>query len=546
MTSGTFWWRAYSTDGTTYYFGHKDTHTAGCTNVSDGYAPLTRTEDPFGNTADYIYEPGVDGECRLRAITWGQNANAGIGFYAAVELNYSATNYTCAGGAIGAQTSYRTGSKLVTGASQLDSIRIAAFPPQGTTSVTVSPIPANPEHTRTITLAYSTDGGQHVSNASDCYAHHAPYRELLSIQETAVGVDAPEVRLPKVDFSYGDASVAYNSTTGLNQLSWFDNLAPFNLGWGLRFDSGNEWPTVEAMMLDVDGDGRVDRLVNEPQPREGGRVFCGARWYRNTGSGFIDAGVIAMPTLKWASSNPAAPYVGGLYPRSKGGAIERCALNYQHTAYRNARVGGLSCNASTSSCGGNGYCTAGANVASSGYGPDCNNPKTLLQNDTFFAWRWFDIDGDRRPDLVGSPARGGLNAYDLQRGNHAPGTSTIAPAEPAIFGAFPLCPPDRFPSTPSYTSDRTGQYTMCNGMYPWFVFHNNGDGTFGNGRPLPKRGGSWHTAPPHDSWGPVPSAILYQPVPLETTQGDSSLWSAPVGQDQASFDIDGDTGSARS
>jgi len=41
-----YWWRALSPDGTTYYFGHKDTHIGNCTIVSAGYAPITRIEDP--------------------------------------------------------------------------------------------------------------------------------------------------------------------------------------------------------------------------------------------------------------------------------------------------------------------------------------------------------------------------------------------------------------------------------------------------------------------------------------------------------------------
>src|ERR1041385_3004328 len=60
FTTGDYWWRAYSPDGTIYYFGQKDAHTSGCAIVSDGYAPLTRTEDPFGNAVDYIWEAGVD------------------------------------------------------------------------------------------------------------------------------------------------------------------------------------------------------------------------------------------------------------------------------------------------------------------------------------------------------------------------------------------------------------------------------------------------------------------------------------------------------
>jgi hypothetical protein len=43
-----FPWRALSPDGMTYTFGEAS-HVGDCTIVSDEYAPLTSTSDPFGN-----------------------------------------------------------------------------------------------------------------------------------------------------------------------------------------------------------------------------------------------------------------------------------------------------------------------------------------------------------------------------------------------------------------------------------------------------------------------------------------------------------------
>jgi RHS repeat-associated protein len=532
-----YFWRALAADGTTYYFGHTDSHTTGCANVSVGYAPLTRTEDAFHNAVDYTWERGVDGECRIKSIKWGQNAAAGVGYFAAVEFIYSPTTYACGNVPIGSQTSYRTGKQIVSGASQLDTIKISAFSPRPL----AEPIPTTAEHTRTISLTYSTNPSQSVSTASSCTAKHGAYRELLSIQESAIGVNAPQVTLPKMDFRYGDALPAYKATNAITSVTWAaSDPAPLNLGWGYRFNTANEpWPTVEAMMIDLDGDGRIDRLVNEPYRHSSGRLFCNAHFYRNTGNGFADGGTIPMPTLKWATpSGTANPYSGGLTANSKTNVIERCALNYQRTAYRNATVGGVTCNNPATAPGGNGYCTP---VGKPGYGTDSANAKGT-GGDTFIAWRWYDIDGDRRPDLVGSPVRGGLSSYDFQYGKKAPDTTiNVSTAEPPIFGTFPACPPDRFPSKPSYTSDKTGAYTMCNGMYPYFVYHNNGDGSFGGPRTrAQQRNWFLFSTPPHDSWGPSPTTILYQPVPLESDSGDSALWPTPVGQDSGSLDIDGD------
>jgi RHS repeat-associated protein len=539
-TDEPFWWRASTPDGTTFYFGDKDGHTSGCPTVSDGFAPLTREVDAFGNAIDYVYEAGVDGECRLRAITWGQNANAGIGYFAAVELTYTASPQTCAGIPVGSQTSYRSGTKIVSGASQLDQIRIAAFPPASLSSVNTSPIPSNPAYTRTITLVYS-------STASSCSRHHAPYRELTSIHESAVGVDQPAVTLPAVDFTYGDASLAYPpGPPTARSVPWVD-LHPSNLGWGYR--SRTTLPTVEAMMIDVNGDGLIDRIRSEPF-LEGGHVrFCRAHWDRNTGTGFVDAGTINIPTLKWATEAGAADaYKGGAYAGANPdkGAEEHCALNYQHTAYRNSiEGGGAACAPTFESCPAAGYCTAGRGTASSGYGTDCGQAKSNPPGDTYFAWRWMDVDGDHRVDLVGSPMRGGLDSYDLQFGLHAPGTTQPPHAEPAIFGAFPACPQDRSPSSPSYTSfpgDSFQPYTMCGGMFPYFVYKNHGNGEFGRAREpvMPPNDGD---PPPvgHQDWGPLPDEIMYQPLPLESAGGDSSITSAPVGEFQGTIDIDGDS-----
>src|SRR5262249_1331599 len=70
--------------------------------------------------------------------------------------------------------------------------------------------------------------------------------------------------------------------------------------------------------------------------------------------------------------------------------------------------------------------------------------------------------------------------------------------------------------------DPNGTYTMCGGMYPWFVY---GGGGFGVDHPV---------------FGYIADEILYQPIPLETVSGDSNLTSRPVGQDQGTLDIDGD------
>ncbi|MGE0402087.1 MAG: RHS repeat-associated core domain-containing protein [Kofleriaceae bacterium] len=307
----------------------------------------------------------------------------------------------------------------------------------------------------------------------------------------------------------------------------------FNLGWGHRPNNG--WPTVEAMMLDIDGDGLIDRVQSEPMLDGAGNVqFCRARWYRNRGPApqgsdqFQLAGDIDMPTLKWSSPGGSG-FTGGAYARQDTiyGVHERCALNYQRTAYRNSTVGFLS----RCSPGGE-PCPDGADGVMDGIGvclgthSDCGINKSTSA-ETHFAWRWMDVDGDQLPDLIGSPITGGVGSYDLQRGNANP---FPPPSEPLIFGSFPQCPSPSYTGSTNWNAD---QYTMCHGMFPWFIYKNHGKGVFGQAR----GGGSGLT---HGTWGPLPDQIVYQPVPLESANGDSSVTSKPVGQFDATVDIDGD------
>jgi RHS repeat-associated protein len=535
-----FYWRAMAPDGTTYFFGHTDAHTSGCVNVSLDYAPLTQTVDKFGNTIDYIYEPGfqdVSGtshECRIAAITWGQNGgtNPALAYFAAIKFNYS-TSQMCSEYPVGSQVSFRTGQKIISGASQLDTIVIEAFAPlDGSVPVTTQPMLNHvAEHTRTITLGYSgvRDG---------CSDSHAKYRSLDYIDETAFGVDQPQVTRPRLTFGYGSASLNWSSTSSQSP-GWLSAHYPadvYNLGWGYRFTgTSSGWPTVEAQMLDVDGDGRLDRLSNSPYLDGSNNVkFCQARWERNLGAngqGVVQFGApayIHMPTLKWRS---LTNYQGGAFARQYPSTNELCALNYQRTSYINSDTNTYGrCMPGLQTCPtslpGSGYCDASIG----GNGTDCA-PKTGQTNNTFFAWRWFDIDGDSLPDLIGSPIQGGLKSYDLQWGTGVTGNPGGAPPEPAIFGSFPTCPSLPYTSNPADTGNRP--YTMCKGMFPWFVYKNHGGGQFGQPRP-----GEGPTD--NSTWGPLPDRIIYQPIPLETTSGDSSLTSVPVGQDQGTVDVDGD------
>jgi len=505
-----YFWRVLATSGTTYFFGDV-AHNGGCTNISEQNAPLTREVDGFGNEVGYFYEPGADGECRIQTITWGQNASAGLPPLNQVGFSY-APIATCASTPIGALTSYRTGTKIVTGASQLTSITATA-------GLTFTPS-SSVVHTRVITLAYDTESAR-------CDAPHAAYRALASIQESAWGVDSPRVDLPPVTFDYGSASLTWQAQAPRTVPPWTPTAfggnghTAFNLSWGYRFNS-SKWPTVEAMTLDLDGDGLPDRLTVDPlrvSSTDNRITACGAQWEKNLGpQGFALPKHIKMPTLKWAPANESDPYIGGAFATqntnsNRDADHESCSLNYQETAYTNTVPGtfGTCPEEGNAACPATGYCANG---------DDCTPFSKLGHTgNTILAFRWIDVDGDHLVDLVASPVKGGLINYNLQRGAGISGhVYPESPGEPQIFGVFPPC-------TTSVTADPTGPYTMCNGTYPWIVFKNHGNGVFGtigrNGQPFPTK-------------------ILYEPIPLETSNGDSSINAAAIGGFQAYADLDGD------
>ena len=315
-----FHWRVYSTDGTTYFFGD-GIWTLGC-QTSDGFAPLTRAVDAFGNEVIYQHESAINGECRIKKIFWGQNASAGLtNLLGSCSLGTRPRNAGTSRPDRNATTA--PARLIVAGASKLLSITATAFPPGS---------PTAPEHTRVVTLNYSAAD-------ESCTTTHAPLRLLTSIQEHAFGTDSPRVDLPAVTFEYGDATInLVTPRPPLPGTPWGGSEPRrHNLGWGYR-RTDDRWPTVEAMMLDLDGDGLLDRVSNASTEKPPGDGQCKARWRRNlgpaAGTGHPQFGAeqtFTLPRLKWngataekspldgaASADPEIPAFRGLRAQRPG------------------------------------------------------------------------------------------------------------------------------------------------------------------------------------------------------------------------------------
>ncbi len=346
IAAGAFRWRVYAPDGTTYFFGETTATawrgSANCANLGDGNAPLTTVIDPFGNVIRYHWGPAGTGfladDCRLDSVSYGANQNASVADFATVTFNYE-LGPICAGIRVGSSADYRQGFRNLRGATKLRSITAVAYPST----------PGDPDHTRQITLGYADANS--AKNEESCTAGHAAIRLLTSIQESAWGRSAPRVDLPAVTMSYGNPTVTL-AADGSSQTPWTPAFIPIgyrpfvtqapndNFAWGWRFNGVDRWPTVEAMLLDVDGDGLLDRVRSEPA-FSSSKLKCRATWQRNRSgdpgstnrSAFgapkpLSFGASAdLPMLRWKDDGPG----NSDYP-----FLEGCALNGQHTAFKNS------------------------------------------------------------------------------------------------------------------------------------------------------------------------------------------------------------------
>lgn len=561
-------WRVYTTDGTIRYFGDS---TMKCAAVSDGFAPLVREVDSFGNEVKYTWDSLVPGECVISSISWGQNSAANVGSFARVDFAWSVPALTTGCTQIpGAHQDLRSGQLIVTGASRLNTITATAFPQGGS--------PASAVHTRTIALGYELA-------EESCTTGHAPIKVLKTITESAFGTDSPLVTLPPKTFTYNPATTTLVVPGGTPPPApWSGSPRPNNLAWGYRRTDGRP-PTVEAMLIDLDGDGLLDRLYNTSA--QGSQTFqCSAGWMRNkgvnpsTGDFEFEAKLpISLPRLKWQGPGGSKPH-GATEADRMGvqGAREGCSLNGQVTAYRNSQNStgfchdGTTCNSATDPDDPAFYC----NVNAPNKGTDCSpagglDPKPAPFH-TYLAYRWMDADGDGLVDLV-TAVNGSSNFYDIERGNLHIGSDDFTLGEQNQFGipslnGWPPCPgqgavdrcADTGPIPNAQNCDQTatcvtnwtnvanalanadhvscGQvmakpgpgagggggtpqrtpYARCQGLYPWMIYKNTGNGTFAS----------------------TPT-IKYQPVPLESDSGDSSMGGPGiVATNHAVQDFDGD------
>jgi RHS repeat-associated protein len=329
-------WRARTTDGLTYNFGEFSNMEGGNDST---WAPLTSIVDPFGNTASYFYDDvrnnaGILMEHVLDRIEYTTNPIAGLTEpHARVVFTYTDPGSCILTGfgdlPIGARFEHRDGQARWVGSRRLDAIRTEVKGPSGWRPV------------RTITLSYD-------AQAALCGRERGAARVLTWIQESATSPTGVVTTMPAVKFSYGPAAplrrVARDFFTG-------DGTYRDSLHGGVRRGSFSAWPELESMLLDFDGDGRLDQLTAAPDAQG-----CAFTWQRNTGTGFGPASArVRLPTFQWGNGSGAD--VGG-----------DCSLSGQRSFFTNNPGGDPQC-----------------------LGPNLGH---------YLSYRFLDLDSDGLPDLV--------------------------------------------------------------------------------------------------------------------------------------------------
>lgn len=376
--NGTIDWQAYTTDGRVYYFGEtpesKDLpglQTGGAP-VSEGRFFVNRIVDRFGNEIAFQYEK-VQGyfknkdfsalpvDIAVTRIEYGRNSGAGVEHHARIVFDYAPGLDKCPGSEvpIGAQYDFRTGHPLYKGARRLEAVRLELF--DGTAW----------NQRRMLDLDYDIT---ELTCQLDTKLH-APLRILNKVIESATAPDGTVTTLPATEFEYGRREREFT-----REVTSYPGI---DLGSGhgaLSDEKGGGWPTVDAMLLDLDGDGLLDRLASRRGEPGQDATYCQGKWDANTGGGFsygfASFGMsmpdrspldLYLPVVPWDQGQRATDW-------SSGTGMEDCSLSAQFSRESDHDACGYAAN--------------------------------------YLSYRFMDVGGDGLPDLV--------TGLDVQRGRYRP------------------------------------------------------------------------------------------------------------------------------
>lgn len=329
VVDGSGYWEARTLDGRVFRFGESEQIEG---QPDPDRFPLTSISDVHGNTISYHWKRfellNSFYTILPQTIRYSSNAAAGILHHAEVRFQWTeAAACFAALLPIGARWDNRNDSRHVDGGRTLTKIE---------TFVRDTPAAAF-RVVRTIDLEYLN---------GSCSSHAAPVRNLQSIRESGLALDGFLTSLPPLTFTYGDAEQPPAIPLSMPGI-------PSTLSSGSSAHPSSP-PFLTSKMIDLDGDGRMDRLTASSSLNS-----CNVSWHRNVGDRFAAPVTIALPQeLPWRNgSTPQIAY------------HELCSLAGQESALET---------------------------------PGIPQPKGqhCPHRTAWVAYRWLDVTGDGLPDLV--------------------------------------------------------------------------------------------------------------------------------------------------
>lgn len=419
-----FEWIARDTGGNTFRFGRRSDGIP-----TDVIAPLAQVEDAHGNLVEYdwVWEtvpltPSAPARAyRLATISYTSNPSAGLPAFARVELTWTHRR-PCANSAlpVGSQLSLRSGSPIVHGYFDLDSIA---------TYATGRPSPN--EIVRRYDFVYDKRERQ-------CDLDVAPRRVLSTINTTGWSPSGAPTTGAPVSFSYSSREVrAYDREEIVVRSDREDGQLHTQTGL-----------YVDNMLVDLDGDGLPDRLTSTKDKN------CDFYWQRNNGFGFDDArNWVQRPELPNGPIPPDWKYDDG--PNGSEAFGPRCALNAQYTLVT----------------------TSDRPDANS----RCRSDGENYRKGSVVNWRFFDADHDGLVDMVAgvdlNPASVGTIDFDhaglLGTGLDRTSTNTFSDIVDELLQAA-----EEASSSPVDHACEAVLPRKVTGRYPWLVYRNTGGGNF--------------------------------------------------------------------
>lgn len=317
-SEGHLQWTARTTDGMVYTFGTVPSarDNAAALDAADAIGArwfVTKVEDPYGNATRFYYKKvvgralsgryNVPVDIAIESIYYNDNWEQGTTPHARVRFEYYDDRLeTCPDSDIpvGARFDFRSGIRIYEGALRLTKVITEVRDEPGAPWRPVREVELGHD---LAALGYL--GGTLDPAGQTCRRFHSPARMLASITERARGKSGAWTEMPPITFDYSRLHLDPSEPMSVPA------LAGGRVGGGRQpntLANKADMPTADVMLVDLDGDGVLDRLVTDEN--RGGQM-CNVLWQKNVGDGQFDAAALTgFQAMPWASHPMATQHEG--------------------------------------------------------------------------------------------------------------------------------------------------------------------------------------------------------------------------------------------